>query len=84
MAYKPRRGSVVRRSPPQPVPPPRHFFAHFGRRRGGSLVAPTQWDCQVGVAGPTTVPKQPKGRPHPGPHRSHLHPSVSHNTRLSL
>jgi hypothetical protein len=23
---KPRRGSVVHRSPPQPVPPPRHFF----------------------------------------------------------
>jgi hypothetical protein len=29
---KPRRGSVVHRSPPQPVPPPRHFYFH--RRRG--------------------------------------------------
>jgi hypothetical protein len=26
-AYEPRRGSVVHRSPPQPVPPPRHFYA---------------------------------------------------------
>jgi len=26
---RPRRGSVVHRSPPQPVPPPRPFYAHF-------------------------------------------------------
>jgi hypothetical protein len=28
-AYEPRRGSVVNRSPPQPGPPPRLFYAHL-------------------------------------------------------